>query len=234
MAGGESRGYFIAGTDTGVGKTRVSCALLRAFGARGRTTVGMKPVVAGREDGSYRDVELLQAASSVAVSRRQANPYAFAPAIAPHIAAERAGVVIHMDVIRAAAALLQGMAERVVVEGAGGFLVPLGPDRDGADMAVALGFPVILVVGMRLGCLNHALLTARAVRDTGLPFAGWVANCIEPELAMLDENIGTLAQRLDGPLLGILPFGPAIDAVQLSLLLDIDRLEQTSIRQVPG
>lgn len=221
-----TKGYFITGTGTGVGKTLVSCALLYAFGARGRTAVGMKPVVAGCDNGQYMDVELLLAASTVAAPREQVNPYALIPPIAPHIAARQVGVTIDVKTIYRACFELQKIANLVIVEGTGGFLVPLNEYQDGADMARALGFPVILVVGMQLGCLNHALLTAKVVRGTGLRLAGWVANRIDPEMAAFDENVLALEQRLNCPLVGVLPFEQDADAKTLSMLLNIEVLDQ--------
>ncbi|SFN64579.1 dethiobiotin synthase [Nitrosospira briensis] len=214
-------GYFVTGTGTGVGKTLVSCALLHAFGASGKTTVGMKPVAAGCENGKWQDVELLTGASTMAAPQELVNPYALIPPIAPHIAASRTDINIDISVIRQACLQLQQIADVMIVEGVGGFLVPLNDHQDSADMAKALGLPVILVVGMQLGCLNHALLTARTVRATGLPLAGWVANCIDPQMLALDENVLALEQRLACPLLGVLPFEQNPDARKLSALLDI-------------
>jgi dethiobiotin synthetase len=221
-----TKGYFITGTGTGVGKTLVSCALLHAFGARGRTAMGMKPVVAGCDNGQYVDVELLLAASTVTASREHVNPYALVPPIAPHIAARQSGIVIDMATIGRACFELQKIADMVIVEGTGGFLVPLNEYQDGADMARILNFPVILVVGMQLGCLNHALLTAQVVRGTGLPLAGWVANRIDSKMAAFDENVLALEQRLNCPLVGVLPFEQNADAKTLSTLLNIAVLEQ--------
>ena len=161
--------YFITGTDTGVGKTRIACALLHAFAAQGKRVVGMKPVAAGCDaDGAYQDVQLLTAASNVQADTSLINPYRFTPAIAPHIAAAQAGVEIQLDVIGNAFHALQQQAEVVIVEGAGGIAVPLNTQQDMADLALALKLPVILVVGMRLGCLNHALLSAQAIAHKGL------------------------------------------------------------------
>ncbi|SEO36261.1 dethiobiotin synthase [Nitrosovibrio sp. Nv6] len=216
-----TKGYFVTGTGTGVGKTVASCALLHAFSARGKTTVGMKPVAAGRENGKWKDVELLAAASTVAAPREQVNPYALNPPIAPHIAASLAGINIDINVVRQAYLELQKIADVVIVEGAGGFLVPLNDRQDSADMAQALGLPVIVVVGMQLGCLSDALLTAQAVRATGLPLAGWVANRIDPQMASFEENVLALEQRLKCPLLGVLPFEKNPDPKKLSALLDI-------------
>jgi dethiobiotin synthetase len=195
--------------------------LLHAFSVPGKTTVGMKPVAAGCENGKWKDVELLAAASTVAAPQELINPYALIPPIAPHIAASRADIDIDINVILQACLRLQKIADVVIVEGVGGFLVPLNDYQDSADMAKALGLPVILVVGMQLGCLNHALLTARAVRATGLPLAGWVANSIDLQMEAIDENLLALEQRLTCPLLGVLPFEPNADARKLSALLDI-------------
>lgn len=197
----------MTGTDTGVGKTTVSCALLKAFAARGKKVVGMKPVVAGSENGQWCDVEQLIAASNIRVDRQHVNPYAFDPPVSPHIAAQQAGIDIDLIMIQHAYQSLSHQADFVIVEGAGGFLVPLNAQQTGADLALALNLPVILVVGMRLGCLNHALLTVQAIRASGLLLAGWVANCIDPEMLVLAENIATLEQRVGSPLLEIIPFG---------------------------
>jgi len=188
--------------------------------------VGMKPVAAGCENGRWVDVEALVAASTVVAPREWINPYALMPPVAPHIAAHQAGIEINVEIIRQACLELQNLAEVVIVEGSGGFLVPLNERHDGADLARALGLPVILVVGMRLGCLNHALLTARAVRATGLPLVGWVANLIDPCMLAFEENVRTLEQRLDCPLLGVLPFEQDVDAEKFSVLLDIAELER--------
>lgn len=200
------QGYFVTGTDTGVGKTLIACALLRAFARTGRSVVGMKPVAAGLEGGRFADVDALAHASTVSARAQIANPYAFEPAIAPHIAAELAGLEIDLEPIARAYEELSRLADVVVVEGVGGFLVPLNARQTGADLAARLGLPVVLVVGMRLGCLNHALLTRRQIEACGLRSAGWVANCIFPDMPHLDGNIRALEQRLDCPLLGVVPF----------------------------
>jgi dethiobiotin synthetase len=215
------QGFFVTGTDTGVGKTLIACALLRAFARTGKSVVGMKPVAAGREAGRWADVEALARASTVSAAPRIVNPYAFEPAIAPHIAAELAGVEIDLETIARAHEALSRFADVVVIEGVGGFLVPLNAHQTGADLATRLGLPIVLVVGMRLGCLNHALLTRRQVEACRLRCAGWVANCIVPDMPHLDGNIRALEQRLDCPLLGVVPFlrepAPAGVAALLSL-----------------
>lgn len=222
------QGYFVTGTDTGVGKTTVSCALLRAFAAQGKKAVGMKPVVAGSENGKWLDVEQLIAASNFSAARTHVNPYAFDPPVSPHIAAQQAGVEIDLAVIQDAYQTLSDQADIVIVEGAGGFLVPLNAKQTGADLAHALNLPVILVVGMRLGCLNHALLTAQAIRVAGLSLAGWVANGIDPQMLVLEENIAMLEWRLDGPLLGVCPYAHEADSQRQSGLLNVLKLEENN------
>jgi len=218
------RGFFVTGTDTGVGKTLVACALLRAFARTGKAVVGMKPVAAGREAGRWADVEALAHASTVSAGPQIVNPYAFEPAIAPHIAAELVGSEIDLEAIARAYEELSRLAEVVVVEGAGGFLVPLNATQTGADLAMRLALPIVLVVGMRLGCLNHALLTRRQIESSRLRCAGWVANCILPEMPHLDGNIRALGQRLDCPLLGVAPFQKDPSAEQISHLLSLEAL----------
>ena len=185
------QGYFITGTDTGVGKTLISCALLHAFAKSGKSVAGMKPVVAGCEQSQrgliYEDVEALLAASTVVVPRELVNPYALMEPIAPHIAAQRAGIRLDLAQMVSAYRELQQSAELVIVEGAGGFKVPLTDEEDTADLAQRLGLPIIMVVGMRLGCLNHALQTAQAIQFKGLQLVGWVANRIDPAMAVFDE-----------------------------------------------
>jgi len=193
-----TRGIFVAGTDTGVGKTRVACALLRALATSGAKAVGMKPVAAGIDAaiGVNDDVRALAAAGNVDAPLADRNPYAFAEPVAPHLAAATARVAIDVAAIAAAYARLAPRADAVVVEGAGGALVPLDARRDMLDVAAALRLPVLLVVGMRLGCLNHALLSAHAIRARGLVVAGWVANELPPGMRLRDENVDTIARRL--------------------------------------
>lgn len=220
------KGFFVTGTDTGIGKTTVSCALLHAFAAQDKKVVGMKPIAAGSENGQWPDVEQLFAASNVNVARQQINPYAFDPPISPHLAAQQADTEIDLSVIHRAYQELSTTADIVIVEGVGGFLVPVNRHQTGADLAKTLNLPVILVVGMRLGCLNHALLTAQAIKAAGLTLAGWVANCIDPQMLVLTENIAMLEQWLEGPLLGVIPFDSRIDEKNGIRLLDIAKLEK--------
>ena len=219
------RAFFIAGTDTGVGKTYSACALLYATRKLGLTTVGMKPIAAGVEaDGRNEDVVQLLAASSIQPAVALMNPYLYEPPIAPHLAAQEAGRPIEIAQIQQAFAQLQDLADVVWVEGVGGFRAPLDDDYDTADLAVALALPVVLVVGMRLGCLNHALLTAEAIERRGLMLAGWIANQIDPEMARFEANLSTLQTRLNAPLLGVMPYDfnseVAASALDLSRLAD--------------
>ena len=213
------RSYFVTGTDTGIGKTRVTTGLLKALAHSGRKTVGMKPIASGAErtpEGLRNaDALAIQAAASEKRAYALVNPYCFAPSVAPHIAALEAGVEISLDPIRAAYAELCRGADTVLVEGVGGWQVPLSPALELPDLARELGLPVILVVGMRLGCLNHALLTARALNADGLELAGWVANDIDPSFERPEANIATLEAELYAPLLTRLPFAPqaSVDAV---------------------
>lgn len=201
------KGLFVTGTDTGVGKTRVAVALIHALRARGLRVAAMKPVAAGNVPGELNeDVTALMQAANVAAELRDVNPYAFAEPVAPHIAAERAGVRIELDVIAVAFSRLAAAADAVVVEGAGGWRVPLNDRDDMADLAQRLGLPVVLVVGMRLGCLSHALLTAESIANRQLPWAGWVANHVDPAMACQAENVAALRARLPGPCLGAQPF----------------------------
>lgn len=218
--------YFVTGTDTDVGKTLISCALLHGFAAQGKRVVGMKPIAAGcDEQGVNEDVRLLCAASNVLLGRGQVNPYCFEQAVAPHLAARFIGVRINLARIVESYRELAGQADVVIVEGAGGFCVPLNDEQDSVDMAVKLKLPVILVVGMRLGCLNHALLTVQAIHASGLLLAGWVANCVDGQMAMLNENIAALQQRIDAPLLGIVPYHAVLpDAREIAASLDLQLL----------
>lgn len=202
--------YFVTGTDTGAGKTTISASLIRHFVGAGFKSLGMKPIASGCEvvNGEWvnEDVTALRLASNVEAPLDLVNPYRFMPAIAPHIAAAQAGVEMDIEVIVAAYRQLRSMADVVVVEGAGGFLVPINPHETLADLAIKLDIPVILVVGMRLGCINHALLTVEAIRARGLKLAGWVANQIAPDMPMFDANLATLQQLIAAPCLSVVGF----------------------------
>ena len=169
--------YFLTGTDTEIGKTFITCALLHRAGQLGLKAAGLKPVAAGTDAaGRNEDVENIRAASNLALPLKVINPYCFKAAIAPHIAAAEEGITIEFETIKRTLESARQEADLLIVEGVGGFCVPLGVDRSSADLAIALGLPLILVVGLRLGCINHALLTVEAIAARGLQIAGWVAN----------------------------------------------------------
>ena len=222
------RGYFITGTDTGVGKTAVTLGLMQALQDRGNTVVGMKPVAAGCEQtlaGLHNDDALwLQQQASIELDYAQVNPYAFAPAIAPHIAAEQAGARVDIDNIYNKYNQLCGLSDCVLVEGAGGWQVPLNEDETLADLALRLNLGVIMVVGIRLGCLNHALLTAAAITASGCTLAGWVANQLPPLPECTQENINYLKSGISAPLLGVLPVSPVISAAAVAANLSLAAL----------
>ena len=217
------RGFFVTGTDTGIGKTRVSTGLLKILAIAGHRTVGMKPVASGAEmtpEGLRNgDALELQKAASLRRDYALVNPYCFAPPIAPHIAALEAQVEIGLDPIRAAYAGLCCDADAVVVEGVGGWQVPLSPTLELPDLAREFELPVLLVVGLRLGCLNHAQLTARAIRADGLELAGWVANAVDPDFQRPEANLATLAAELQAPLLGHLPHAAQMRVDEVAALL---------------
>lgn len=210
------RDFYVTGTDTGVGKTLAACALLRAWRNRGLDVAGMKPVASGaaRTPAGLRndDALALAAEGSREWPYATVNPYAFEPSIAPHLAAAEAGVEIRLEPIRRALSRLREGSEVVVAEGAGGFLVPLAPGRSFADLPAALGLEVILVVGLRLGCLNHALLTAEAIAARGLPLAGWIGSAIDPQFERLDDNLLSLGRHLPAPCIGVIGHLSVADA----------------------
>ena len=210
------RGWFVTGTDTGVGKTLVSLGLMQSLQDRGLRVAGMKPVASGctRTQQGLRnnDAVRLQRQSSVELDYATLNPYTFEPPVAPHIAAAQAGISMDLDVILAAHARIAACTDRVVVEGAGGWLVPLNESASLADLAGRLGLEIVLVVGIRLGCLNHALLSVESIERRGPGLAGWVANCLAPADAVTAANISALRGRIAAPLLGVVPFQDEPDA----------------------
>lgn len=201
--------WFVAGTDTEIGKTFATCALIHAARARHLRAIGMKPVAAGADwmDGELinEDAARLRAAGSFDPGIALLNPICMQAPIAPHIAAAEEGRSIDTRLIRTAFDMLATQADCLFVEGVGGFRVPLGDDYDTADLARDLDLPVILVVGLRLGCINHALLTAEAISARGLHLAGWIGNQVDPAMLRVEQNIDALRSRLNAPLLGILP-----------------------------
>lgn len=222
-------GWFVTGTDTGIGKTHVTAALVAALCARGEQVAPMKPVASGcipTKAGlrSEDALGLLAACAPADYDYADVNPYAFLPPIAPHLAARDVGVEIRIDEILRRYARLRERARCVVVEGVGGWSVPLNDSADTADLARALGLPVILVVGMRLGCLNHALLTQAAIARAGLPLAGWVANRVDPQVERFDDVVDALRTRLRAPLVAIMPHRSGEDAASAARHLSIEAL----------
>jgi len=224
----EARAWFITGTDTEIGKTLAASALTHACARRGLRTAAMKPVAAGAvpRGGELHndDVDQLAAADSAGLPRAWTTPYLLREPAAPHIAAAMEGVRIDpahlLDCYRRVAAA----ADAVVVEGVGGFRVPLAPGFDTADLAQQLGLPVVLVVGLRLGCISHALLTAEAIAARGLPLAGWIANQVDAAMPHVDDNIAALAAGLPAPLLGRVPRLAQPSAAAAAAYLDFSRL----------
>ncbi len=202
-------GYFTTGTDTECGKTEITLGLMHLLQAKGKSVVGMKPVAAGAvatEEGLRNDdaQRILQQASKP-VPYDLVNPYAFEPAIAPHLAAGEIDQEISFEVILECYERLSTLADLVIVEGVGGWRVPLSTDGDVSDLALAIGLPVILVVGMKLGCLNHALLSVDSIQAKGLTLAGWVANTMDQDMLELEANMETLKQEIEAPCLGLVP-----------------------------
>jgi len=221
-------GFFITGTDTGVGKTEVTLGLMQALRTRGRRAGGMKPVASGcavtpkglRNEDALR----IREATGPAIDYDLVNPYAFEPAVAPHLAAAVSGREIRFAPIVQAFETLAGHFDTMLVEGVGGWRVPLGEDGDLADLAAALGLPVILVVGLRLGCINHALLTVESVERRGLRLAAWVANTLDSDMEMREENVATLRRQIAAPCLGEVPFLADAQARLVASHLDADLL----------
>lgn len=226
-----STAFFIAGTDTDAGKTTVACGLLHAARRAGLSTAAAKPVASGCEatPAGLRngDALALLGECSLALDYAEVNPFAFAPAIAPHLAAREVGVELTVAaLLPAVRRVLARGADFTLVEGAGGWRVPLAGRENLSDLAVALGLPVILVVGVRLGCINHAVLTAEAIARDGLELAGWVANVIDPHTSRLDENLATLAERLPAPCLGRIPRLPEASPAAVAAHLQLGALRR--------
>ncbi len=227
-----ARARFVTGTDTEVGKTRISAGLLHWCAQQGWHSAGLKPVAAGTSliNGQRvnEDVRALREAGSLPLSDAEVGPYQFDAACAPHIAAALEGRAIEREVIVRAARDLAARADALIVEGVGGFCVPLGPDWDTADLAQELGLPVLLVVGLRLGCINHALLTAEAVRARGLRLIGWIGNVVDATMPWIDENIACLRTRLaqqhGAPCLGVVPRLPDPTPREVVAHLDVAAL----------
>ncbi|MFT0211537.1 dethiobiotin synthase [Pseudomonas sp. F1_0610] len=222
--------YFIAGTDTDVGKTSIAAGLLCRAQQLGYATLAIKPVASGCQqtaDGLRNsDALALMAESSLKLNYEHINPFAFAPAIAPHIAAQESNTELSVHALQPAIDhVLAQQADFVVVEGAGGWRVPLSATEFLSDLAKAIKLPVILVVGVRLGCISHALLTAEAIKADGLKLAGWVANIIDPNTSRLPENLATLTQLMPAPCLGVVPFLTPANADSVAQHVDLSVLK---------
>jgi dethiobiotin synthetase len=221
--------YFITGTDTEIGKTFTTSALLRAFAKQGNSTLGLKPIASGAEeiDGVLHneDVDSLVLASSVKAPQEIVVPYLMRTPAAPHIVAAVENVKMDVQRIASCYQQAQQLADVVLVEGVGGFCVPLDDETSTVDLALALSLPVILVVGMRLGCINHALLTAQAINASGLRLAGWVANTVDTDMKFFEENVQALKQRLDAPCLAVMPRLPVNGFEEASQYLDLNLLK---------
>ena len=223
-----TKGFFITGTDTGIGKTAIALGMMAALQEKGLKVAAMKPVSAGGEltgEGlRNEDAVMLMRQSSVDLPYEVVNPYAFEPAIAPHIAAGQVGVEMQTEPLLADLNNIREQCDIVMVEGAGGWLVPFNKSETMADVAKSMDLQIILVVGMRLGCLNHALLTQDSIEQMGMKLAGWVANSITPDFPSSTENLHTLEKRLHAPLLGTIPYKKHPDPVYVSNHLDINKL----------
>jgi len=220
------QGYLITGTDTNAGKTWATLALMQAFKDRGKTVVGMKPVASGcrLEGGTLKneDALLLQAHASLPLDYDLINPYAYELPVSPHLAGKENPV--DLALLKARFEQLQALADIVLVEGAGGWHAPINAREDISDLALAFGLPVILAVGVKLGCINHAKLTAQAIALKGLRFAGWIAICNDPNMVCSEDTIATLQSALDAPLLGVIPYRPAADLNTLHRFINPDAL----------
>jgi len=223
-----SQAYFIAGTDTDIGKTYIACALLEGFASLGKQTAAMKPIACGCDNTATglrnEDALRLQQAASIDQPYEQVNPYALSPPIAPHLAAQLSRISFDFNRIETIYAQLAAKADITIVEGIGGWMVPLSDNTSSADLVQQLGLPVILVVGIRLGCLNHALLTTQSIQAQGCRLAGWVANIIDPEGLYIEENINSLKQRINAPLLGQVPWDKNANARTIAGHLELNCL----------
>lgn len=222
----KSTEYFITGTDTEVGKTWSTVALMRYFKNQGKTVIGMKPVASGcrLQDGELKneDALLLRENASFEVQYADVNPYAFELPVSPHLAAAKSGVSVDISLIERKLGYLKSRADIVLVEGVGGWLVPLNENDKVEDLAIRLDLPVILVVAVKLGCINHAVLTYKAILAAGLRCAGWIASCTEPEMLCREENITTLSSLIQAPLLGVFPYVAQADFNQFAQRLNLE------------
>lgn len=220
-----TRGFFITGTDTGVGKSIVAAGVMELHKVKDLSVVGMKPVASGahqtKEGLRNEDAELLLETASIKPDYSLVNPYVFEPAVAPHLAAEQAGQTITLEKIKTIFAELSQQVDSVVVEGVGGWQVPLNNEHTMADLAQQLNLPVILVVGLKLGCINHALLTAEKIIADSCELAGWVANQIDPDMQCVQENVQSIQKRIPSPLLGVIPWMPELKTDKVTQFIQL-------------
>ena len=226
--------FYVTGTDTGIGKTFSSCALLHTLRGLGLRAAGMKPVASGctRIGGAWRneDALALQAAGEPGIAYADINPFALEHPLAPELAARDAGIEVTLPPILNAHARLSTQADALVVEGVGGWAAPLSATLMQADLVRALQLPVVLVVGLRLGCLNHALLSARAIVDDGMHLAGWIGSHVDPAMARVEDNIAMLRERLPAPCWGVLPHAPGRDPMLLARHLRVPVLGTAALQ----
>jgi dethiobiotin synthetase len=226
------KGVFVTGTDTDCGKTEISLAVMTALQARRLWVLGMKPVASGCDrtprGPRSEDARRLRAQGSIEADYDLVNPYAFEPPIAPHIAAGQIGSEVELALIRNAAMALSAQCDFLVIEGVGGWRVPLGPALFVSDLPLALGLPVLMVCGLKLGCINHTLLTADSIRATGNHLIGWVANQVDPDMQALQENLATLAALINAPCLGVIPWLTSPDPRRIAEQLAVDVLLEGS------
>jgi dethiobiotin synthetase len=223
-----SKGIFVTGTDTGVGKSVVAAALLYQMGQQGRKVGGFKPVASGAETTPEglrnEDALLLQRYSTISLPYDLINPFCFAEPIAPHLAASHQGVTLNLECLKQHYSRLASHCDAVVVEGAGGWRVPLNDQQDFSNLAASLGLPVVLVVAIRLGCINHALLSVESILAKGVPLLGWVANCLDLQTLYLEEQIETLQTRIDAPCLGVVPAMNPVAVEEAAKWIDLSRI----------
>ncbi|MDP4537423.1 dethiobiotin synthase [Alkalimonas collagenimarina] len=225
--------FFVTGTDTDAGKTFVSTALLHGLAQAGKHCIAAKPIAAGVEaDGKNQDAVILQQAANLVLPYELVNPILFAEPVAPHLAAARHQRVIDEQLLDQNLQQLQSYkADYLLVEGAGGWLLPISSERYLADWVIKQQLPVLLVVGVKLGCLNHAMLTVREIKRSGVPLLGWVGNCVDPDMALLQENIDDLQQRIAAPCLGVVPYcidGEIPESINLKLASAVLQLSQAT------
>lgn len=212
-----AQGFFITGTDTEIGKTTITAALLHSFNQQALRTIGLKPVASGGTD-----PEILQRYASVSYPKEWINPFYFRKPIAPHLAAMHAHQALSVkNILSAYEKIFAETLDIALIEGAGGWLTPLNDQETLADLAAVLNYPIILIVGMRLGCINHTLLTVENIQAKGLNLKGWIANCIDPDMLFLEENIDSLKTRIAAPLLGIVPYQSYLDIAHIAQFIHL-------------